>query len=202
MNEVRVRLIFHDSLGTRERLAALTGAREFAKFGVICDCADTGKRNAADGIMRGDAIVKMITSGKVVVGAADLGHEPILSFFFKKERSIFGLGITPYQLGLAGENGAVNGSLGVSRPGAAGVVSAWMMMKTGGDLGGKAISAAVRHELGHIFGITPHCTDEKCIMQANHDYADFIERFVKLGLDFCRECQAKISAGVGRAMLP
>jgi len=129
-------------------------------------------------------------------------------------KTIYGMGITPHPL-LNGDemdraqDGVATGrmaqSVGVGLIGAGGVLSVKRMLETRGELGCNAISAAVRHELGHVLGVKDHCADGKCIMQENRDngvegqgYVDFLERFVKPGLDFCRSCNWKISAAVSR----
>jgi len=63
MNEARVRLIFHDSLGTRERQAALAGARAFERFGVICDCTSAGRRKELRQVKAGASLGSANRSG-------------------------------------------------------------------------------------------------------------------------------------------
>jgi hypothetical protein len=216
MNEARVRLIFHESLGTRERLAALAGARAFAKFGVTCDCAGACDMKALRHVKAGASLGRMVRAENPVVRVGDLLYESIWEFVLYS-KTIYGIGITPHPL-LDGDatdlirDRAASGrgvhAVGLSVFGAGGLVSVQRMLETKGELGERAISAAVRHELGHVFlkggedrdhkGRDSHCTDETCIMQANENYADFIERFVKPGLDFCRHCQGRIGAAVNR----
>ncbi len=81
----------------------------------------------------------------------------------------------------------------------------------------EAVRYAVMHEMGHILiergrggdwaldaesaeggkarsEAKSHCPNKGCIMQENENVHDFVERFVKSGLDFCADCSARISS--------
>lgn len=200
MNEARVRLLFHQSLGTRERLAALAGARDFRMFGVACDCASIDKRDAVRHVKAGEKLRAIINAANPVVSDKDLAHESVWALIYAK--TIYGLGITPMPL-LRRDDGMEEPEkeLGVGMAGIGGIISIHKMLEGEPGLLDMAIAAAVRHELGHVFRGKGHCADEKCIMQANKDYPDFVERIVKPALDFCHECRLKIGEGVHRTML-
>jgi hypothetical protein len=208
MNEVRVRLIFHDTLGTRERRAAYAGTSAFERFGVTCDCVDASNRKALRCVRAGEMIGRIVMAEKPVVRLQDLAFESLWAMAYPK--TIYGLGVTPRRL-----NGADNKAadaplvLGVGLNRSGGVLSVFRMLETEGELGENAVAAAVRHELGHIFLKVKngephydggHCRDTDCIMQKNGNYNDFIERFVKPGLGFCLECAGRINAAISLAM--
>jgi len=192
------RIIFHPVLAAHEKRAALEAVRGFQHFGVRYDCVDDfGKAGmrALREVRRGEKLHEMITCGDAVVRTMDLSTESIWALFFDKR--IFGLGITPfnlYEVVDGGQRGAVEPRLGLSMVNAAGIVS---IRTIRGELDGEeasdAVTAAVRHELGHVFGLAGHCTNASCIMQANENFLDFVERFVKPKLDFCRDCRAALS---------
>jgi len=201
MKEVRVRLLFHPSLGTPERLAALNGVKAFKKFGITYDCVDVMQRSRAllDDVKAGSRLREIVLAENPIAGIEDF-RQPILDFIFDK--TIFGLGITPNPLKEHNGTGAPENRIGLSLPGCGGIVSTSSMLELVKYLHLEIITASVEHELGHILGIKGHCNDEKCIMQANTSYGDFIRRFVVPALDFCRDCQARINAAVNRIVWP
>ncbi len=71
-----------------------------------------------------------------------------------------------------------------------------------------AVELAVLHEAGHVLieshgpGVDSpkeqgHCPYRSCLMQENSGLDDFIERIVKAGLGFCRECTQRIETELG-----
>jgi hypothetical protein len=247
-------LLFHHSLGTRERRAAYAGTKTFERIGVICDCLglEPNSKWVENSLMQvkvGEKISSIVNAENPVISRSDLVQKPWWTFIFPRRmngpdiaaRSIYGLGITPNPLNP--ETGGTESDNEVVLSGVGGVLSihsffryrlsdgemfrrqvAWMQDELNGLFGirfsGKlsishpfcgykrpenglfdaAIGAAVQHKLGHIFGISQHCTDETCIMQADNGYPDFMERFVKPALDFCGRCQERIGIAVEALM--
>lgn len=194
MQQPRVRLIFNPSLGTREKRAALHALHHFANRGVVYDCIDAGpSTKELRRVRRGYAIRRIVLDAKPVVMPADLLYEPFMAAFFRKD--IYGIGFTPHELTeISGpqEKTIREPRIGVSVPGAGAVVSVAAIRELEGQEALDAIGAATRHELGHVFGISGHCTDGSCIMRGNRDFADFVENMVRKARAFCRECEAKM----------
>jgi hypothetical protein len=194
----KVRLLFHPSLGTPEKMAALQGLWPFEKYHIRRDCVDVkpSGRVQLDGVKSGSKIRKIVLAENPVVCAKDFRPSIMGALFLNK--NIFGLGITPKPIRESNGIGAPEYRIGLSLPGVGGVVS--INRKPDDErLYPASITAAVKHELGHIFGGKSHCNDQKCIMQENTDYADFIARFVVPALGFCRGCQEKITAAISKA---
>jgi len=196
MQTAHARIILHPALTMQEKRAAMDAARTFHRFGVESDCIDDfGKAGmrALREVKRGEKLHGMVMGGDALVRVMDLRSESLWVLFFDKR--IFGLGITPFKLYevLDGQPCTVEPRIGLSLPNAAGIVSLHAIRgELDGDEAADAATAAVRHELGHVFGRTGHCTNASCIMQANENFLDFVERFVKPKLDFCRECEGTL----------
>lgn len=194
MQPPRVRLIFNPALKIEEKRAALHALHHFGDRGVTYDCMDAGPRTKELGdVRRGDAIRRIVLDEKPVVRPADLLYEPLMACLFRKD--IYGIGFTPHELAEIsgpGEKTIREPRIGLSVPGAGAVVSVSAMRELGEGEALDAIDTATRHELGHVLGITGHCTDGSCIMQANRDFADFVENLVRKARFFCRECDARM----------
>ncbi len=196
MGEARIRLIYNYSLGARERKASYEGAKSFAGFEVKYDFTDANNKKALEQVKFGEKLGSVVSANEALVESKDFAQTPLLVRIFAKK--IFGIGVTPNPLWVPA-GGELEYGVGMGIAGVGGVVSTYLFSKGGlnGDLLDRAITAAVRVEIGHAFGLTGHPVNAQCIM---HSARNFVEEVVKPGLDFCRECHILISAGVARAM--
>ncbi|MFH2105998.1 MAG: hypothetical protein ABII22_01955 [Candidatus Micrarchaeota archaeon] len=73
------------------------------------------------------------------------------------------------------------------------ILSTSLLTDLAPQVGLDAMGALVKHEIGHLLMEKEgHCTDDKCVMQANNQS---LERFLELSsrkLKFCRSCQVAI----------
>jgi len=193
MQTAHARIILHPALTAQEKQAALHAAHGFRHLGVEYDCIDDFGRagmKALRSVKRGERLHELIMGGDALVRTMDLSAESLWVLFFDKK--MLGLGVTPFKLYevIDGLPSSVEPRIGLSLPDAAGIVSIHTIRgELKGDEATDAVTAAVRHELGHVFGLHGHCANASCIMQENENFLDFIERFVKPKLDFCRECE-------------
>lgn len=202
-----VRFLFHPALNDHEKKAALDGARSFHAFSVGYDCLDVGRRSLRDmhPVRRGEKLHGIITENRTVISLMDLACESPWALIFNKR--MFGAAITTAQLhereepegGEGMGAAAIKPMLGLSFTGAAAVISVFALRSLDAETEALTIEAAVRHELGHVFGLRGHCTGASCIMQANENYLDFVERFAKARLGFCTGCEAKVRGFLGAA---
>ncbi len=198
MTGVKVRLLFHSSLARSDKAAACAGADTFRRFGVMCDFADVGngRNKSVNEVRAGRAIANIVnTAGLVVLPGDFVGPLPLWYALFS--RGIFGLGITPNVLFREGAK-KFESATGLSITGK-GVLSLYNIINGPSELREGAVTIAVRRELGYVFGVGSSCTDERCIMQVNMDYADFVRKIVTPALEFCRNCQGKIVTAIARA---
>lgn len=195
MKNPHARIILHPTLTTRERQAVLDATRSFRPFSVGYDCVDDfGKAGARAlrEVKRGERLHEIVMGGDAYVRTMDLRSESLWALFFDK--MMFGLGVTPFKLYevVDGLPASIEPRVGLSMPNAAAIVSIHSIRELKGDDATDAVVAAVRHELGHVFGLSGHCANESCIMQENENFLDFVQRFVKPKLDFCRDCQGAL----------
>ncbi|MEW6036244.1 MAG: hypothetical protein AB1529_06535 [Candidatus Micrarchaeota archaeon] len=204
MAGAHVRILFPSTVRPEEAGAASRGAHRLSRFGVMNDQLRVDSRSGRQvrHVRRGESILDIVTSvGMPVVHPCSLRGESLWSLIY--ERSIFGVGLTPNTLLEAAEDSEGGYKeparmTGLSMSGVGAIVSLSMMRSLDAGLKALAIETAVAHELGHVFKErgTGHCPDAGCIMQENENFLDFLERFVKPRLDFCRSCSAEISTGV------
>jgi hypothetical protein len=202
MKEPRVRLLYPPSVTREEMVSALRGMERFNRFGVISDeaCLSSGKI-ALKGVTCSGSISRIVAAPSPVTPFdMRINFSEVLF-----PRDIIPIGLTPLQMRqLIGEEygDRLDAVIGLARPNLGAVVSLYRMRTidggTGSALGRKAVETAVAHELGHVLGVDLHCERPDCIMQANTGikagtgFEFFMERFVKAGLDFCRDCASKI----------
>ncbi|MEW6036553.1 MAG: hypothetical protein AB1529_08130 [Candidatus Micrarchaeota archaeon] len=212
MKDVRIRLLYPSSVRPEEVRAAMRGMDRFRDFGALHDCAELGRgdRAALRGVRNGSSIKSILASPAPVVRYADLLGD-ISELFVSKE--ILALGLTPSPMSeFVGEEFStrLERRVGVSRECVGAVVSLSQARAMEGGMQAapyrnlsdpglalRSVELAVRHELGHVFG-KRHCRNEGCLMQENRDFPDFIERFVRKNLDFCRDCSAAIGSFICR----
>ncbi|MDD5340666.1 MAG: hypothetical protein PHV13_05480 [Candidatus ainarchaeum sp.] len=196
MGEAKIRLVYNYSLGPRERKAAYDAARSFADFGVKYDFTDANNLKALEQVKFGDKLGKVVSAKEALVESKDFTQTSLLGHIFAKK--IFGIGVTQNPLWVPA-GGELEYGVGVGIPGVGGVVSTYLFSRDElkGDLLDRAITAAVRVEIGHVFDATDHSVKVPCIMYSSKN---FVEEVVKPGLDFCRDCHILISAGVAKAM--
>ncbi len=220
MKEVRVRLLYPASVKPEEVGAALRGMERFRTYGVLHDSAGLrgNDKEALRGVSNGKTMKRLVTSPELVMSPVDL-HVDVVGMLFK--RDIIPVGLTPVRMNeLVGEEFSVKKEprLGLSRGGIGAIVSLFKpremetastdasvpVYRNGMDSGIalKSIELAVMHELGHVFGVQGHCENKGCLMQANENFADFIDRFVIPGVNFCRNCSSTISCAVNRMIAP
>lgn len=216
MKDVRIRLLFPPLVREDEVRAAIRGMERFRAFGVLCDCAGLGRedRAALRGVRNGGAMKSMITATAPFLTFSDF-HGGLWEAVVA--RDIIPVGLTAscmseivwseyppkveIRLGLSKENeGAIVSLFRIRGITAAAGQSDATPYRAGAEekLALKAIETAVVHELGHVFGKKGHCEKEGCVMQANRDFADFMDRFVMAGADFCRNCAATVNSAVCR----
>jgi hypothetical protein len=216
MKDVRVRLLYPSSVKPEEVGAAIRGMERFRAYGVLHDEAQVGGRDKAalEGVRNGKSIKSILLSALPAVAYYDIHGS--LSELFRASDTI-PIGLTPARMKRMVEeefSTRLEPSLGLSREGEGAIVSLFKaremetasadesvpLFRNGMDNGIalKSIELAVAHELGHVFGRKEHCGKEGCLMQANRDFADFVDRFVMAGAEFCRDCSAKISGTIGR----
>jgi hypothetical protein len=219
MRDVRIRLLYPSSARPEEVRAAIQGMERFRAYGVLHDSAVLGDndRTALRGVRNGKAIKRMITSPDLVVGYFDFCGD-VSELVFTKD--IIPVGLTPSRMSeMVGEEFSTRREprLGLSRDVTGAIVSLFRARELATmsadvtvppfrngiepELALKSIELAVKHELGHVFGRTGHCEKDGCLMQANRGFADFIDRFVREGLDFCGRCSSTISCTVSRMTL-
>jgi len=220
MKEARVRLLYPASVKPEEVGAALRGIERFRAYGVLHDsaCFGVNDSDALRGVSNGKAMKRMVLSPDLAVGNFDLRTD-VIGMIFKRE--IIPVGLTPTRMKeiVGGEYATkLEPRLGLSREGIGAIVSLHKSremedagadesvpaFRSGMDMGIalKSIELAVAHELGHVFGKTGHCEKDGCLMQANRDFADFIDRFVIPGANFCRDCSSTISCAISRLSSP
>ncbi len=212
MKDIRIRLLYPSSVRQEEVRAALRGMEKFRECGVGHDCAGLGDddRKALRGVRNGSSVKSILESPEPVVRYADLLGD-ISELFVSKDTLPLGLTPSPMselvggefstrlerRVGLSRECMGALVSLSHSRGMEGGMPSAPYRDGRDPGLALKSIELAVRHELGHLFG-RRHCRNESCVMQENRDFADFIERFVRKNLDFCRDCSGAIGSFICR----
>jgi len=220
MKDVRIRLLYPSSVKPEEVRAAVRGMERFRAYGVLHDSAGLGvnDKEALRGVSNGKAMKRLVTSPELVMSPIDL-HVDVVGIIFN--RNIIPVGLTPFRMKeIVGDEFSVKKEprLGLSREGIGAIVSLHKPREMGdasvdesvpifrngmdGGIALKSIELAVAHELGHVFGKTGHCEKDGCLMQANRDFADFIDRFVIPGVNFCRDCSSKISCAVNRMIAP
>ncbi|MCI0504142.1 hypothetical protein L0Y65_05535 [Candidatus Micrarchaeota archaeon] len=214
MKDVRIRLLHPPSVKPEEVGAAIRGMERFRAFGVQIDNAELGEncRAVLNGVRNGGAIKNMVNATAPAITFSDFhgGFWEALA-----SNDILPLGLTPSCMNeiVYGEySSRLEIRLGLSREKEGAIVSLFRIRgiastqtlsgpyRTADDAGLalKAIETAVVHELGHVLGKTGHCESEGCVMQANSSFEDFINRFVRPGLDFCRECARTVNMAVCR----
>lgn len=177
--------------------SALSGLREFGRFGVACEGIDASRSGLWD-LKRAQTHRSAIRSESLAVHPFDLHHSSVWEFMTSLfvERDRMGIALTDAVLfSLEGEKRSR--SLGLSAYGIGGMVSVSRLREVchrQQEL--SAIKLAVMHEAGHILGRKDHCANENCLMQENRDHLDFVGRFVERGLGLCRDCADKVAAGV------
>ena len=209
MKELKVRILHPPSVTAEEVKAALRGAERFRAYGVVCDHADVTLKSALLDVKNGRRVRELVTSPEPVVHFCDLGFGVWEAFFPK---SVLPLGLTPSRMREAvdeSEAYKLEPRLGIARANEGALVSLSRIREsaTGGsphrsepDTALKAIEMAVVHELGHVLGRKDHCARQGCVMQGNENYLDFIERFVRKGVDLCWECSSMISSSISMRM--
>lgn len=181
-----------------ERNAAMRGLERFKSFGVHIGTVDVDSQKVGR-VVCGEALKRITTSsGETVVGFPDLHHLSAANawHFLLGRELMTGIAITGSSLVRVDSgrdlisDGKVIG-LAMYKMGAVANVGAFRTIENA-TVRDDAIRLMIIHELGHVFGIGKHCT-QNCVMQENKDKQDFIERFVIPGLDFCRDCVAVIT---------
>jgi hypothetical protein len=205
MRDVRVCLLYPNSIMRDEAAAALKGLQRFERYGVVCDSMQVGKndREKVRGIKRGERILDLITSEYSVVVHADLHRETIVGSF--REKEIHGLGLTAsplderYQMGMRIMSAP---RIGISMPEGSGIASVHGFRYIAKEL--EAIELVAAHEMGHVLGRTGHCESKGCIMEVRSSTRetgrdrDFIERFVICARGFCHTCESMIGSYINR----
>ncbi len=204
MAGAHVRILFPSTVRPEEASSASRGVHRLSRFDVMHDqvMVDGRSTRHVRHVKRGETILDFVTSvGMPLVHPHSLRGESLWSLIY--DRNIFGVGLTPNTLfeaaeeseGRPGEPGRMTG---LSMSGVGAIVSLSKARGLEPGLAALAIETAVAHELGHVFKErgAGHCPDAGCIMQENENFLDFVERFVKPRLDFCRSCSAEISMGV------
>ena len=191
-----IRLLYPSAVTDYEVKSAYKAIERFAKFGLEVDQVQVGKGNLRDVLwVRSGREIRDIINAKESVIIDDWALRPGVLEVLLTMR-IIGVGITPAPL-FRMENGVKEPRIGLSRHLQGALVSISSFMDFEYSTSQKAIELAVAHELGHIFmEKRGHCADEKCLMQENRNCMDFLDRFVKPGLDFCRKCLYDIKTGV------
>lgn len=217
MKDLRIRLLYPQSVKHEEVKAALKGFERFREFGVLYDHAVVDDKYSLRGVKNARAVKGIITADEPVVPYYAF-MPGISEIFFPKDVIPFGL--TPHRITELVDNGLghLKGEprIGVARQNEGAVVSLFRVRQldsegrgmaadpyratTETNLGAKAIEVAVSHMLGNVCGKREHCPTAGCIMQENENYIDFIERFVKQKVDFCRDCSSKIRSSISRLM--
>lgn len=211
MNKPLVRIIYPPSrVSEREVQAVARGVKRFERFGVLCETREASHKAVRD-VKRGGLVHRAVTSETAVtVNPMDLQTDALR--YILHEKVALGLGVTPVQLfGLndsplegASDLPTREALIGVGKFDASAILSLFRFRQAMPDeqLRLAAIELAAVHETGHLFidskGV--HCQNDSCVMQENRGLLDFLERFVKPQLDFCRECAGKISVRVSIAL--
>jgi len=193
----RIRLLYPSSLTDYEVKSASRALERFAKFGLEVDQVQVGKGSLRDVLwVRSGREIRDVINAKEKVIVDDWALRPGVLQVLLTMR-IIGVGITPAQL-FRMENGVKEPRIGLSRHQQGALVSISSFMDFEYSTSQKAIELAVAHELGHIFidRSERHCPDKNCLMQENKDCMDFLDRFVKPELDFCRKCLYDIKNGI------
>lgn len=215
MKEVKIRLLYPSTVKHEEVEAALKAFGKFSGFGVLHDHAAVEGQDALRGVRNGKSVRSIVTSPSPTVQHYDF-MPGISEIFFTKD--IIPMALTPNRMVELVDNGLdyLKGEprIGVARQGEGAVVSLFRIRQLSPEgvmmdgapyrleaetgLRAKAIEVAVGHELGHVLGRKSHCPTSGCIMQENENFIDFVERFVKQRVDFCRECCSVIGSNVNR----
>ena len=211
MKEVRIRILYPRSITPDEVQSAIRGTNYFTHFGVLFDHSDIEAGTALHGVKNGRAIKRILESDDPKISYYDLGGDLSHILFPKHTLPI---GLTPVQLHeLINDDYASHlvPSIGLSQSNEGAVVSLFRFRQLdlnaanapfrtlGFSLSSKATEIAVAHELGHLLGVEGHCEKSNCIMQANTDFDDFIERFVRTVVTLCRDCSDQISLNICRS---
>lgn len=201
MSKTHVRLLYPSSVRPEEVRAAMAGIRRFESFGVEHDSIEIYRPNFTPvrHVKRGERIHEIITATETqFVAPSLLRTESPWALVYDKH--MIGLGLTDSSLYVDREihsRPIYMPLMGMAMEGAAAIVSISKIRREHPELSDMAIETAVVHELGHVFiESKAHCTTPSCIMQANENYLDFIERFVKARLDFCRLCREEVQLNV------
>lgn len=216
MKDVRIRLLYPSTVRPEEVRSAMSGMERFRAYGVLHDSTDinAGGPGSLKGVRNVRTMKWLLNAENPSITSVDLGGG-IADFFFSNR--IIPVGLTPSRISesVSSEYSTANESrAGLSLEGEGAIVSLFRVreLAAGADMAAgepnraaatsalalDAIRLAVIHEVGHVLGVKGHCEKEGCVMQANRDFADFIERFVKAGADFCRDCSAKVNSAVCR----
>jgi hypothetical protein len=190
------RLIYPSTIAQKDAEAAMAGMASFEGFGVHCEgiCVRDKDIKKVRDVLRGEELFSLVIAKEPVVRNMSFVGESILGVFFDKK--VYGLGLTSERLReevIVNEfSNSLEGRIGVSRTGAAGIISVSRFLDLDTELRAAAVSSAAAHEMGHVFGLNAHCASSSCIMQENTNHIDFIEKFAKARLDFCRGCVSRI----------
>ncbi len=206
MRELKVRILYPSSVTSCEVKAAIRGVQRFTEFGITFDHMGIDAPGACVFLKSKGKMKELLTSPKPTVPWNGLSRG-LLEPLFRAE--IIGIGLTPERLVECVEGSGIDrleGRIGISTLKQGAVISLDRIRAARKNLdrdtflnegeADKAIEIAVAHELGHVFGISEHCTNTSCSMQENVDFKDFIERFVRRAVDFCRESSSRIRSTI------
>jgi predicted Zn-dependent protease len=216
-------IIFKPTLSPAEFDATARALNRFMGGSVEYDVRHASDPRAAENVRMGGQLLRALRSeGPLRIDTTgflmpELGTP--LDQLRREGRGAIGIGLTNEPL-FAARNGVEQEELGVGLYRRGAIVSVAGLRRRFGfdrrtgrcerdaDVAMRALELAVCHELGHVLiesygrsGKNPveeaHCPYSSCLMQENSGLGDFVERIVRRGFGFCRECTQRIGMELG-----
>lgn len=204
--EPLVGLFCAKSVRAAERNTAVRGLERFRTFGVQCEPTTTEPTKEDMKLIKNPATVERILAtpqGKpVTIGYNDLDANVWEMLF---PRLMIPVVLIPQELlETSHENNGqardtMKRRLALALKGRGGVVSlAKIRTLEDPKLAADTLAIAVVHTIGQILLGPNNCRNTNCVRHENNDFVDFVERFVRTKLDFCKRCAVEIGINAVR----
>ncbi|MDO8554407.1 MAG: hypothetical protein Q7S22_06375 [Candidatus Micrarchaeota archaeon] len=191
MKEIRVRIIHSESAIKPIIDGARRGVDRFKAYGVTCEEAVVS-RTTVDDIRGGEFLLSAVSSTGLILVRGE-NFTPSFRELRSHRRAkthLIGLGLTDAVIIYSDTSLEV--SHGISTSFGA-LISTYVHEMDDIALKSLALESVVKHELGHVFGVSGHCEDTSCIME---NLRNFYEQFIKSRRDFCARCIPIITAKI------